>query len=425
MKTIKAALVGYGMFGADVVIGSLWDVQRNGIAPYLDRLGLDDWTERYQGATFELVAVGTRSESSARRAEAEMQAATGRPLRGYAGETPWLDILHDFPDLDVLIVATPDHLHTAPILAALERGVHVITEKPLCLDLTEADQIIGLARRKDRIVAVDMHKRYDPDHLRIFDELRDSLGTPLYARGVLEEPLEVSTSTFKWAAQSDPFSYVGIHWVDLFMHYLDLTPLALYGVGQKRRLKEEHGIDAFDSTQVMVTHTSGMTIVYENNWLTPADFEGPVNQDSQLVGTRGKVESDSQYRGLRYWTENGGSRTANTHFFRKVRRPDGSLASLGYGKDSLVLGLEKVFRCALGFASANDLAGTYPDAASLRRPTAVVHAARAVIARNAELFAAGQAPVATASFTADAITLHDQSTPNAVLYQRRPSAADR
>ena len=407
MKTVKAALVGYGMFGADVVIGSLWDLQRNGIAPYLDRIGLDDWTQRYQGAGFELVAVGTRSTASARRAEAEMLAATGRPLRGYSGDTPWLDILRDVPDLDVLIVATPDHLHTAPILAALEHGVHVITEKPLCLDLAEADQIIALARRQDRIVAVDMHKRYDPDHLRIFDDLLGSLGTPLYARGVLEEPLEVSTSTFKWVEQSDPFSYVGIHWVDLFMHYLDLTPLALYGVGQKRRLKEQHGLDAFDSTQVMVTHTNGMTIIYENNWLTPPDFEGPVNQESHMVATNGKVESDSQYRGLRYWVENGGSRTANTHFFRKVRRPDGSLVSLGYGKDSLVLGMEKVFRCVHGLATANELAGSYPDAASLRRPTAVVHAARAVIARNAELFASGQAPLATASFTEGGIVVHE------------------
>jgi predicted dehydrogenase len=293
----------------------------------------------------------------------------------------------------------------------LEHGVHVVTEKPLCLDLAEADQIIELARRRNRIVAVDMHKRYDPDHLRIFDDLLGSLGVPLYARGVLEEPLEVSTSTFKWVEQSDPFSYVGIHWVDLFMHYLDLTPLALYGVGQKRRLKEQHGLDAFDSTQVMVTHTNGMTIIYENNWLTPPDFEGPVNQESHLVATRGKVESDSQYRGLRYWVENGGSRTANTHFFRKVRRPDGSLVSLGYGKDSLVLGLEKVFRCVHGFARADELAGSYPDAASLRRPTAVVHAARAVITRNAELFAAGRAPLATASFEEGGFVVHENRRP--------------
>jgi predicted dehydrogenase len=205
---------------------------------------------------------------------------------------------------------------------------------------------------------------------------------------------------------SDPFTYVGIHWVDLFMHYLKLEPLAVYAVGQKKRLRSEFGRDAFDAVQAIVTHRSGLTVIYENNWLTPADFEGPVNQESHLVATRGKVESDSQYRGLRYWIENRGSRTVNTHFFRKVPRPDGSPVSLGYGKDSLIDCLERVLRVKRGTPAA-DLAGSYPDAASQRLPVAVVHAVRAVIQRNQQHFDSGRAPVVTASFGGEGIVLHD------------------
>jgi len=116
------------------------------------------------------------------------------------------------------------------------------------------------------------------------------------------------------------------------------------------------------------------------------------------VAARGKVECDSQYRGLRYWIENGGSRTSNTHFFRRLRRPDGSFASLGYGKDSLVEGFEKICRRRFLNVPVADMAGTYPDAASQRLPTAVVHAARAVLRRNQALFEAGRPPAATASF---------------------------
>ena len=404
---IRAALLGYGMFGADVVVGSLWDLHRNGIAPYLDRIGLDDFSRAYQDVRFELVAVGTRSEASARRAEREMAAATGGTVRGYWGETPWEDILHDHPDLDVVLVATPDHLHTAPVLAALRRGVHVIVEKPMCLDVREADEIIREAEARNLIVGADMHKRYDPDHLRIFEDLAPQLGQPLYARGVLEEPLEVSTDIFKWVEDSDPFTYVGIHWLDLFLHFLRLTPVSVYAVGQKGRLRSEFGKDTFDAVQVLVTHQGGMAITYENNWLTPADFEGPVNQDSQLVGYYGKVESDSQYRGLRYWIENKGSRTSNLHFFRKVRRPDGSLGSLGYGKDSLVDCLERVFRHKVLGTPVRDMAGTYPDAASQRWPTIVVYAARAVLQRNWEHIEADAPAVATASLAPDSIILHD------------------
>lgn len=408
-RIVRAALVGYGMFGADVVVGSLWDLMRNGIAPYLDRVGLDDWAGAYHDAGLELAAIGTRSEASARRAERETLQACGVAPRVFWGERPWEAITEAVPGLDVLIVATPDHLHTAPILHALERGIHVLAEKPLCLELGEADRIIRLAAERDLIVGVDMHKRYDPDHLKIFEDVLPALGSPLYARGVLEEPLKVSASTFAWAERSDPFSYVGIHWVDLFMHYLKLRPLALYAVGQKERLLKEHGRDAFDAVEVMVTHVGGATILYETNWLTPADFEGPVNQESHLVATRGKVESDSQYRGLRFWIETKGSRTANSHFFRKVRRPDGSLVSQGYGKDSIVICLEKVFRRKLLGASLAEMAGTYPDAVSLRLPTAVVHAARAVVARNHANAASGKPPLATASFGADGMILHDPS----------------
>ncbi len=406
-SVIRAALLGYGMFGADVVVGSLWDLHRNGIAPYLDRIGLDDFSRAYQDVRFELVAVGTRSEASARRAEREMAAATGGTVRGYWGETPWEDILRDYPDLDVVLVSTPDHLHTAPVLAALRRGVHVIVEKPMCLDVHEADEIIREAESRNLIVGADMHKRYDPDHLRIFEDLAPQLGQPLYARGVLEEPLEVSTEIFKWVEDSDPFTYVGIHWLDLFLHFLRLTPVSVYAVGQKGRLRSEFGKDTFDAVQVLVTHQGGTAITYENNWLTPADFEGPVNQDSQLVGYYGKVESDSQYRGLRYWIENKGSRTSNLHFFRKVRRPDGSLGSLGYGKDSLVDCLERVFRHKVLGTPVSEMAGTYPDADSQRWPTIVVHAARAVLQRNWEHIEAGAPAVATASLAADSIILHD------------------
>ena len=414
---ILIAQVGYGMFGSDVVAGTMWDLQRTGISPHLDRIGLDDYAADYWDCKFAMVAVGTRSEKSARRGCNLNRKHTGIKPKPYHGEKPWEQIIADHPDLDVLIVATPDHLHTEPILCALEAGVHVIAEKPLCLDLNQADEIIKLAARKGLIVGVDMHKRYDPDHLKIFKELAPQMGLPIHARGVLEEPLEVSTKIFKWVEDSDPFTYVGIHWVDLFCHYLKLQPMSLFAVGEKQRLRSEFGKDAFDATQVLVTHRNGMSISYENTWLTPKDFEGPVNQESHFIGGKGKIESDSQYRGLRYWIERKGSRTSNTHFFRWIERPDGSLACTGYGKDSLVDCMERIVRCKTQGATAAELAGTYPDAASLRIPTAIVHAAREVMLRNSAHFDQGKAPIVTASFTPKGITVHDGHAGDELIYE--------
>jgi predicted dehydrogenase len=276
----------------------------------------------------------------------------------------------------------------------------------MCLDIAEADRIIELARAKNRIVAVDMHKRYDPDHLCIREEIKQRIGDPLYGMAYLEEPLQVSTHTFKWVEQSDPFSYVGTHWVDLIYHYYGSKPVSLTAVGQKKRLTRD-GINAYDAVQVRVDFDNGMSISFHNNWITPPDFEGPVNQGHEIVGTEGKVESDQQYRGLRWWNCGGGSRTANTHFTRNVKRPEGSLTYVGYGVDSLTVGLAAICRMKFFGATRESVATLYPTAEEARITAAIVHAARVVRDLNFEYLRAGKGAPVTARFGNDGITIVD------------------
>jgi predicted dehydrogenase len=403
---VKIALVGAGMFGGDVHMRAYADLERFGIAPQLARVGLDKWTRDFAPIQFELVAVATRSEKSAQRAAASYKELTGKTPNTYSGNTPWLDILKDFPDLDVMAVATPDNLHTEVILAALNNGTHVITEKPMCLSIHEADQIVELAQKKNLIVAVDMHKRYDPDHLRIRDDIKNRIGAPLYGTAYLEEPLEVSTSTFKWAEQSDPFSYVGPHWVDLILHYYKSKPVSLTAIGQKRRLARDN-INAYDAVQVRVDYDNGMSINYHNNWITPPDFEGPVNQGHEIVGADGKVESDQQYRGFRWWNKGGGSRTSNNHFTRDVVRPDGSKAYIGYGVDSLTVGVAAICRSKFAKESRDQLADIYPTAEDARIVVAIVHAAALVRDLNFKYMQEGKGAPVTARFDNDGITIVD------------------
>jgi predicted dehydrogenase len=404
--TIKIALVGTGMFGGDVHARAYADLQRAGISPQLGRVGLDAWARDLAPIKFQLAAVAARTEKSARRARQNFKRWTGHAPKAFAGQKPWLDILREFPDLDVMAVATPDPLHAEVILAALKTGVHVVTEKPMCLDITEADRIIALARAKERIVAVDMHKRYDPDHLRIREEIRQRIGDPLYGTAYLEEPLHVSTRTFKWAEQSDPFSYVGTHWVDLIYHYYRSKPVSLTAVGQKKRLVRD-GINAYDAVQVRVDFENGMSINFHNNWITPPDFEGPVNQGHEIVGADGKVESDQQYRGLRWWNQGGGSRTANNHFTRDVKRPDGSAGYVGYGIDSLTVGLAAICRVKFCGATRASVAELYPTAEEARITVAIVHAARLVRDLNFKYLRAGKGAPVTAHFGRDGITIVD------------------
>lgn len=65
-------------------------------------------------------------------------------------------------DVDAVMVLTPDHLHTAPVLAALEASLPVFCEKPLTVDLAEADQILATARRTGTRLYVGHNMRHLP-----------------------------------------------------------------------------------------------------------------------------------------------------------------------------------------------------------------------------------------------------------------------
>ncbi|MEM7234842.1 MAG: Gfo/Idh/MocA family oxidoreductase [Planctomycetota bacterium] len=403
-RVVQVALLGGGMFGGDVVLRSLEDLERCGLAPYLGRVGLDTRARAVAHVEFRLVAVGTRTEASGQRiCEMYRQRVPDARPEAFHGERPWVEMFEKHR-IDIAFVATPDSLHFEPSLHALENGAHVMVEKPLTLHLDEADQLIAEAQKRGLIIGVDMHKRYDPCHRFLFEEIVPQIGTPLYGRAVLEEPLEVSTEIFRWAATSNPFSYVGVHWLDLYSAYLGVEPVSLHAVGQRQLLENwsrEGGgedVDTFDSMQVAVDYDSGFRVYYVNNWITPKEFEAPVNQEMEIVGTRGKIEFDQQYRGLRATITGVGTRTFNPHFTSDVKRPGGPTepAYDGYGKDSIIVIAERAVEVILGLATRKELAGTYPDAESSRSSVIVVEAAAEVARRNLESLNAGQGTPFTA-----------------------------
>lgn len=68
--------------------------------------------------------------------------------------------LLDAVQLDAVVVATPTHLHAEMVAAALERGLHVFCEKPLCLSSTESRALADLAEAKRLVTQVGYHNRF-------------------------------------------------------------------------------------------------------------------------------------------------------------------------------------------------------------------------------------------------------------------------
>lgn len=74
-------------------------------------------------------------------------------------------------DLDVVLVATPDHWHALAMIAALESGADVYVQKPISVDVVEGQAMLAAARKHQRVVQVGMQRRSTP-HLI---EARDTI----------------------------------------------------------------------------------------------------------------------------------------------------------------------------------------------------------------------------------------------------------
>ncbi|MCF8226995.1 MAG: Gfo/Idh/MocA family oxidoreductase [Bacteroidales bacterium] len=76
------------------------------------------------------------------------------------------DILVD-PDIELVIVNTPDHLHYEMTMKALDHGKHVIVEKPFTLKTSHAEKIINKASSKQLMVSVFQNRRWDGDFMTV------------------------------------------------------------------------------------------------------------------------------------------------------------------------------------------------------------------------------------------------------------------
>ena len=65
-------------------------------------------------------------------------------------------------DLDVVLIATPDHWHALPMIAAVEAGADVYVQKPVGVDVVECQAMVAAARRCQRVVQVGTQRRSTP-----------------------------------------------------------------------------------------------------------------------------------------------------------------------------------------------------------------------------------------------------------------------
>ena len=88
---------------------------------------------------------------------------------------------------DLAIVFTPDDSHFSIAAACLQRGLHVLVTKPLVKSLSQHRALLEIASAADRILAVEVHKRWDPIYADARDRIQQ-LGHFSYIASYMSQP---------------------------------------------------------------------------------------------------------------------------------------------------------------------------------------------------------------------------------------------
>lgn len=86
----------------------------------------------------------------------------------------------------LVVIASPPAFHAAQTIAAVERGWHVLCEKPLATTVADAEEMMAAATRHDRLLAVGLHHRFFPASQYLHALCRDWLLGPLVSYTVRE-----------------------------------------------------------------------------------------------------------------------------------------------------------------------------------------------------------------------------------------------
>jgi len=159
----------------------------------------------------------------------EVVAVCGRTrerAESFGTATPYgvLDELLDREGVDALHICTPNALHSVQVLAAVERGIHVVCEKPLAISADESRAMLTAAEERGLVHATCYHVRGYP----LVEQMRIDVGSGaigdlsfVHGRYVCDDVLFPASGWRTDPAESGP-SYVvgdlGTHWLDLAEH---------------------------------------------------------------------------------------------------------------------------------------------------------------------------------------------------------------
>ena len=279
-------------------------------------------------------------------------------------------VVSKMPKRQLVFVASPDHLHYPMIKYALENDQHVLTVKPLVLNYNQAVEIEHLAYERGLFVGVEYHKRFDIRSLEARKSYRAGrFGEFRCGDAKLIEPWYYRHSNFQnWftCENTDPFTYIGCHYVDLLWFITGLKPTMVSVQGVKGKFPNGNVGFLWSAGRVQVENGGILSVV---NGLGYPDQGAGSNDQGMTLFTEGSdiggvIAHNDQFRGVQHSYTDGKNkypfRYINPDYMRLTPWSGEGLKPIGYGYWSVEANV-------LSAIQMNQISASLSDADALKK----------------------------------------------------------
>jgi predicted dehydrogenase len=213
-------------------------------------------------------------------------------------------------ELDAVQVNTPDHLHRAPTVAALNAGLDVVVPKPTAATLKDAHAMIQAAKQNGRYLGVDFHKREDPRIKEVAARFQSGrYGT--FQAGVfymvdrlcIADPNHTPRffASPDFAEQNTPASFLTVHMADALMKIINLMPVQVQALGYSHKLPalKPIAVRGYDLVDTEIIFNTGAVAHILTGWALPNSAWANTVQSGRLICSDGLIDLALDMPGLR------------------------------------------------------------------------------------------------------------------------------
>jgi len=211
------------------------------------------------------------------------------------------------PEVDAVIISTPESEHVLPVLQALELGKPVLVEKPIAMSLSDADRVIALACRREIELRVGYTRRFQRRYLLAKEQIvQGRLGKILGGTARVYNSRAQAFQILKRCPTATPVMDVLTYQVDMFGWFLaGNPPVEVVARGQKGVFKAA-GYDIDDVTWTIVTYADGAVVNLGVDYALPEKYPS-LGQSIrlELLGTEGVILFDGDCKDQILYTTRG------------------------------------------------------------------------------------------------------------------------